>query len=56
MMLRYSLGLPDQADRIETAVQKVLSQGFRTTDIYTEGTKKVSTVEMGNAVVATLSK
>ena len=56
MMLRYSLGLPDQADRIETAVQKVLSQGLRTADIYTEGTKKVSTVEMGNAVVATLSK
>ena len=56
MMLRYSLGLPDQADRIETAVQKVLSQGLRTADIYTEGTKKVSTVEMGNAVVAALSK
>ncbi|QWE17834.1 3-isopropylmalate dehydrogenase [Polynucleobacter corsicus] len=56
MMLRYSLGLPDQADRIEAAVQKVLSQGLRTADIYTEGTKKVSTVEMGDAVVAALSK
>ena len=56
MMLRYSLGLPAEADRIEAAVQKVLSQGLRTADIYTEGTKKVSTVEMGDAVVAALSK
>jgi 3-isopropylmalate dehydrogenase len=56
MMLRYSLGKPTEADRIEAAVQKVLSQGLRTVDIYTEGTKKVSTIEMGNAVVASLSK
>ncbi len=55
MMLRYSLGMVDQADRIEAAVQNVLSQGLRTADIYTEGTKKVSTVEMGNAVVAALA-
>ena len=55
MMLRYSLGMIDQADRIEAAVQNVLSQGLRTADIYTEGTKKVSTVEMGNAVVAALA-
>jgi 3-isopropylmalate dehydrogenase len=56
MMLRYSLGIPAEADRIEAAVQKVLSQGFRTADIFTEGTKKVSTIEMGDAVVAALSK
>jgi 3-isopropylmalate dehydrogenase len=56
MMLRYSLGIPVEADRIEAAVQKVLSQGFRTADIFTEGTKKVSTIEMGDAVVAALSK
>ena len=56
MMLRYSLGLPLEADRIEAAVQKVLSQGLRTADIFTEGTQKVSTAEMGNAVVAALSK
>jgi 3-isopropylmalate dehydrogenase len=56
MMLRYSLGMPVEAERIEAAVQKVLSQGLRTADIYTEGTKKVSTVEMGDAVVAALSK
>jgi 3-isopropylmalate dehydrogenase len=55
MMLRYSLGMPAEADRIEKAVQKVLAQGLRTTDIYTEGTQKVSTVQMGDAVVAALS-
>ena len=56
MMLRYSLGMPSEADRIEAAVQKVLSQGLRTADIYTDGTTKVSTIEMGDAVVAALSK
>ena len=56
MMLRYSLGMPLEADRIEVAVQKVLSQGLRTVDIFTDGTKKISTAEMGDAVVAALSK
>ncbi|MDH6155592.1 3-isopropylmalate dehydrogenase [Polynucleobacter sphagniphilus] len=55
MMLRYSLGMPEQADRVERAVQKVLSQGLRTADIYTEGTQKVTTVQMGDAVVAALT-
>ena len=55
MMLRYSLGMPEQADTIEAAVQKVLSQGLRTADIYTAGTTKVSTKKMGDAVVAALS-
>jgi len=40
--------------RIEGAVKKVLGQGLRTADIYTEGTKKVSCSEMGEAVVAAL--
>jgi 3-isopropylmalate dehydrogenase len=44
-----------EADRIEKAVQTVLKQGMRTADIYTEGTQKVSTVQMGNAVVAALA-
>ena len=56
MMLRYSLGKPTEADRIEAAVQQVLSQGLRTADIFTEGTKKVSTIEMGDAVVTALAK
>jgi 3-isopropylmalate dehydrogenase len=55
MMLRYSLGMSGEADRIEKAVQKVLQQGLRTADIYTEGTKRASTVQMGDAVVAALA-
>jgi 3-isopropylmalate dehydrogenase len=55
MMLRYSLGMTAEADRIEQAVQKVLQQGLRTADIYTEGTQRVSTLQMGDAVVAALA-
>ena len=55
MMLRYSLGYPQVADSIEVAVGKVLDQGYRTADIYTEGKTKVSTSQMGDAVVAALA-
>jgi 3-isopropylmalate dehydrogenase len=55
MMLRYSLGYPQVADAIEVAVGKVLDQGYRTADIYTEGKTKVSTSQMGDAVVAALT-
>jgi len=54
MMLRYSLGESEAAGRIEAAVQQVLAQGYRTGDIYTPGTRKVGTIEMGDAVVAAL--
>lgn len=54
MMLRFSLGKLEQAARIETAVQAVLAQGLRTADIYEAGTQKVSTVQMGDAVLAAL--
>ena len=54
MMLRYSLNLPEQADRIEKAVKQVLVQGLRTGDIWETGTQKVGTREMGDAVVAAL--
>jgi len=55
MMLRFSLQQEAAAQRIEAAVQKVLADGLRTADIYSEGTTKVSTREMGDAVVAALS-
>jgi len=55
MMLRFSLQQPQAADRIEAAVQKVLAQGLRTPDIYAEGTTKVGTAQMGDAVVAALA-
>ncbi|MBS0390921.1 MAG: 3-isopropylmalate dehydrogenase [Proteobacteria bacterium] len=54
MMLRFSLGQAEAADRIEAAVKKVLAQGLRTPDIYSEGTTKVGTVQMGDAVVNAL--
>jgi 3-isopropylmalate dehydrogenase len=56
MMLRYSLGQPEIADRIDMAVESVLKQGLRTADIYAEDgkTTKVSTSQMGDAVVAVL--
>jgi 3-isopropylmalate dehydrogenase len=55
MMLRFSLNLPAEADRIERAVKKVLAQGLRTPDIYETGTTKVGTAEMGDAVVKALA-
>jgi 3-isopropylmalate dehydrogenase len=54
LMLRYSLGQPSAAGRIERAVSKVLQSGLRTADIFTAGTRKVGTAEMGDAVVAAL--
>ena len=54
MMLRFSLNKEASAQRIEAAVQKVLAQGLRTADIYSEGTTRVSTREMGDAVVKAL--
>jgi len=50
MMLRFSLNQEAAAQRIEAAVQTVLQQGLRTPDIYSEGTQRVSTKEMGDAV------
>ena len=54
MMLRYTLGAPDLAERIETAVARVLDQGLRTPDIQSPGTKAAGTGEIGDAVVAAL--
>jgi 3-isopropylmalate dehydrogenase len=54
MMLRFTLNQEAAAQRIEAAVQKVLSQGLRTADIYIEGTTKVDTAQMGDAVVTAL--
>ncbi|MBC3795711.1 3-isopropylmalate dehydrogenase [Acetobacterium tundrae] len=54
MMLRFSLDLTEEADLIEAAVKKTLSQGYRTADIYSEGMKKVGTVEMGQRIIENL--
>ncbi len=55
MMLRFTLGQPEAAARIEAAVQSVLKQGLRTADIWSEDTRKVGTREMGDAVVAAVA-
>ncbi len=52
MMLRYSFDMAREADAIEAAVNEVLDAGYRTGDIYEEGTKKVGCKEMGDIVVA----
>ena len=54
MMLRFSLGQEAAAQRIEAAVKTVLDQGLRTADIYSAGTTRVSTAQMGAAVVKAL--
>jgi len=54
MMLRYSLGRPEAAGRIEAAVTRVLRDGLRTADIHTEGKRRVGTAQMGDAVLAAL--
>ncbi|WP_374673045.1 3-isopropylmalate dehydrogenase [Ideonella sp.] len=55
MMLRFSLQQPEAADRVENAVRAVLAAGYRTPDIWSEGTHKVGTREMGDAVVAAVT-
>lgn len=52
MMMRYTFSMEEVAQRIEGAVKKVLAQGYRTADIYEEGTNKVGTRAMGEAVLA----
>jgi 3-isopropylmalate dehydrogenase len=54
MLLRYALGEAAAADAIEDAVRKVIADGLRTGDIYSEGTKRVGTREMGEAIAAAI--
>ena len=54
MMLRYSFDMMDEADAIEAAVNRALDDGYRTADIYKEGTKKVGCTEMGDILAANI--
>jgi len=56
MMLRYSLDEPEMAAKIEDGVNSVLDEKLRTADIYTEGTRKIGTEEMGDAIVAAITR
>ncbi len=55
MMLRYTFGRADAADRIERAVQDVLARGLRTADLASDGARAIGTRAMGDAVVAALA-
>jgi len=50
MMLRYTMGAPQEADVIVTAIGKVLREGFRTYDIMSDGMEKVGTKRMGDLI------
>jgi 3-isopropylmalate dehydrogenase len=52
MCLRYSFGMVAEADRLEKAIANVLDAGLRTPDIWSDGMRKVGTVEMGDAIIA----
>lgn len=54
LMLRYSFGLEDEALMIERAVERVLQEGYRTSDLAKKGDIVLGTREMGNAVVEAL--
>ncbi len=54
MMLRYSLNLPSAADAIESAVEQVLDDGYRTADIMQPNCCQVGTQEMGRLVLERL--
>lgn len=54
MMYRYTFSDSTTADRIEHAVKQVIAQGYRTADIWTEGTTRVSCSKMGAAVIKNL--
>jgi 3-isopropylmalate dehydrogenase len=55
MMLEIALKLPQEAAAIDRAINQVLHDGYRTPDIYTEGTKKVTTSEMGTLTAERIS-
>ena len=56
MMLRVTMNRPDDAELLEKAVETALGVGARTADIAEPGFRKLSTVEMGNAVLSALEK
>ncbi len=54
MMLRYSFNMIEEADNVEKAIANVLDKGLRTGDIWSEGDQKVTTSEMGDAILTEL--
>jgi len=55
MLLRHSLGEAEAADAIDAAVRRVIASGLRTGDIWSEGTTRVGTAEMGDAIAGAIA-
>jgi len=55
MMLRYSFDMKSEANKLENSIKNVLAKGLRTADIMQEGKKKLSTTQMGDAILAELA-
>ena len=55
MALKYSLGMQKESTMLDKAVEKTLEDGLRTPDIMSKGKKKVSTSEMGDAIISNLN-
>ena len=51
MCLRYSFGMAELADKLDAAIARALEQGLRTADIWSEGSQKVGTAEIGAAIL-----
>jgi 3-isopropylmalate dehydrogenase len=56
MALRYSYAMIEEAELLDRAIAAALDAGRRTADIWTEGMRKVSTAEMGKAIVGELER
>lgn len=54
MMMKYSFNMNKESDTVESAVNNVLEQGFRTADIYSKGMKKITCSEMGSLICSNI--
>ena len=55
MLLRLSFGLNDEADAIEGAVDSILSEGYRTSDITTNGERPLTTTQVGDMITGLIA-
>ena len=55
LMLRWSFGLHDEANEIEQAINKIITEGYRTVDIAGENDHKLSTSQMGDLVAGLIT-
>ena len=56
MMMKYSFAMQEESAAVETAVNAVLDEGYRTADIFSEGCTRVGTAEMGDLIAAKINE